>query len=243
MNDAAEASSAPPEFGWGHGVRGADEPPPPPNAARDVFGRNLPLVERYGALLVGPAVERGLLGPGERQRLWERHILNCAVVAELIPTGARVVDIGSGAGLPGIVLAIGRPDLTVTLLEPMLRRTTFLEECVEALDFGPRVGVRRGRAEDVAHEVDADVATARAVASLDRLVRWALPLLKPGGQLLAMKGEKAEDELARAGSVLDRWAVREAAVVRVGEGAVEPPTTIVRVVAGAARGRRRGRKR
>lgn len=217
--------------------------PPVPRAAVSFFGADLRLIERYCAMLVGPGVARGILGPRERDRLWERHILNCAVVAELIPTGARVVDIGSGAGLPGIVLAIVRPDLTFTLLESTLRRATFLEECVDVLDLGHRVGVRRVRAEDLADKLKADVATARAVAPLDRLVQWSLPLLRSGGQLLAMKGEKAEDELARAGSVLQRWAVREAAVLRIGEGTVEPPTTIVRVVAGPSRGRRRGRKR
>src|SRR5690606_12407162 len=114
--------------------------------AREVFGEALPVAERYAAFLADAGVERGLIGPREVDRLWERHLINCAVVAEVIPADARVVDVGSGAGLPGIVLAIVRPDLRITLLEPLLRRTNFLNECVEMLDL-PNVEVRRGRAE------------------------------------------------------------------------------------------------
>lgn len=131
--------------------------------AREVFGDALPVAERYAAFLAEAGVERGLIGPREVDRLWERHLINCAVVSEAIPQDADVVDIGSGAGLPGIVLAIVRPDLRITLLEPLLRRTTFLTECVEMLDLR-NVAVRRARAEDVTDEFSVDVATARAVA-------------------------------------------------------------------------------
>lgn len=217
--------------------------PPTPSAAYRVFGARTPLAERYARLLAGPAVTRGLLGPHEVDRIWRRHILNCAVLADLIPPSASAVDIGSGAGLPGIVLAIGRPDLEITLLDSALRRVAFLEECVEVLELGPRVRVQRARAADVASNFAADVVTARAVARLDRLAGWAMPMLRPGGQLLAVKGEKAEDELARARPILESLMVRDAAVVRVGQGIVDPPTTVVRVIAGSGPRARRGRRR
>ncbi|WP_169528857.1 MULTISPECIES: 16S rRNA (guanine(527)-N(7))-methyltransferase RsmG [Actinomadura] len=217
--------------------------------AREVFGDALPVAERYAAFLADAGVERGLIGPREADRLWERHLINCAVVSEAVPEGAHVVDIGSGAGLPGIVLAIVRPDLRITLLEPLLRRTTFLDECVEMLGLR-NVEVRRARAEDVADDYAVDVATARAVAPLERLATWALPLLRPGGELLALKGERAAVELDEAQPVLQRFGVPTAELLQVGRGMVEPPTTLVRVVAGvvgrqqrAPRRARRSRKR
>lgn len=192
--------------------------------------------------LAEAGVERGLLGPREVDRLWDRHLINCAVLAEVVPDRASVVDIGSGAGLPGIVLAIVRPDLSITLLEPLLRRTTFLTECVTMLDL-PNVTVRRGRAEEVGREFSVDVVTARAVAPLDRLARWALPLLRPGGELLALKGERAAAELKEAGPVLDGFGIRTAELLQVGHGKVDPPTTIVRVVAERAPQRAAASKR
>ncbi|OLT29872.1 16S rRNA (guanine(527)-N(7))-methyltransferase [Actinomadura sp. CNU-125] len=199
--------------------------------AREVFGDALPVAERYAAFLSDAGVERGLIGPREVDRLWERHLINCAVVSEAVPEGAHVVDIGSGAGLPGVVLAIVRPDLRITLLEPLLRRTTFLNECVEMLGLD-NVEVRRGRAEDVVDDYAVDVATARAVAPLERLATWALPLLRPGGELLALKGERAAVELDEAKPVLERFGVATTELLQVGRGRVEPPTTLVRVVAG-----------
>jgi 16S rRNA (guanine527-N7)-methyltransferase len=218
-----------------------------PVAARDLFGAALPVAERYAAMLAGAGVERGLVGPREADRLWERHLLNCAVVAEIIEPDSDVVDVGSGAGLPGIVLGIVRPDLSITLLEPLLRRVTFLSECVAELGLD-RVTVRRARAEEVAAEFSADVVTARAVAPLERLLRWGLPLLRPGGELLAMKGERAGAELEAAEPVLRSFGVRTAEISQVGHGKVEPPTTIVRVVAervqaGKRKRGERGRKR
>ncbi|WUI04549.1 16S rRNA (guanine(527)-N(7))-methyltransferase RsmG [Spirillospora sp. NBC_00431] len=204
-----------------------------------VFGDALPAAERYAAFLETAGVERGLIGPREVDRLWDRHLINCAVVAEVIAADAQVVDVGSGAGLPGIVLAIVRPDLRITLLEPLLRRTTFLNECVEMLDLR-NVEVRRGRAEDVAGDIAADVVTARAVAPLSRLVTWTLPLLRPGGELLALKGERAAAELEEAGIVLERFGVRSTELLQVGRGMVDSPTTLVRVVAG--RGEAIGRR-
>ncbi|GAA2891385.1 16S rRNA (guanine(527)-N(7))-methyltransferase RsmG [Streptosporangium fragile] len=211
-----------------------DQIPEPPEVAREVFtGEAWSRAEAFAELLAGPGVVRGLLGPREVPRIWDRHLLNCAVVAEAVPEGVRLVDIGSGAGLPGLVLAIVRPDITVTLLEPLLRRTVFLEECVESLKLG-NVEVLRGRAEEFAGRREFDVASARAVAPLDRLLKWALPLLREGGELLAMKGERAAEELADAEEQLRSSGVRTAELVSVGHGKVEPPATLIRVVAGRA---------
>jgi 16S rRNA (guanine527-N7)-methyltransferase len=180
---------------------------PTPDAAGMVFGDRLGLAESYARLLAGPGVERGLVGPREPERIWDRHLLNCAALAPLLPAGARVVDVGSGAGLPGVVLAIRRPDLYVDLVESLRRRTDFLTEVVGALGLSERVRVVRGRVEDpevVKTVGDADWVTARAVAPLDRLVGWCLPLLRPGGSLLALKGERAADELAEHAAAVRR---------------------------------------
>src|SRR5690606_3950279 len=206
---------------------GADRRVAPPESAVALFGDSLPVANRFADLLAGAGVERGLIGPREVPRLWERHILNCAVVEEIIPTGAKVVDIGSGAGLPGIAVGILRPDLEVTLLEPLLRRTVFLREAVELLEL-PNVRVVRGRAEEQ-KALRADVVTARAVAPLGRLAGWALPLLHKGGALLALKGEQAESELEAARADLSKLRASVADVIRVGEGKVDPATTVVRV--------------
>ena len=196
------------------------------------FGDSLPKAQRYVELLATDGVTRGLIGPRETARLWDRHLLNCALVAELVPDQGEVVDIGSGAGLPGVVLAMLRPRLQVVLLEPLLRRSVFLEECVNALDL-PNATVLRARAEEkAASGISADVATARAVAPLDRLVGWAAGLLRPGGQLLAIKGQSAAAELEAAGPVLSALGVRSAEVLRAGHGRVVSATTIVRVVMG-----------
>lgn len=213
---------------------GAEGKVAPPEQAQDLFGDALPLMGRYADLLADAGVERGLIGPREVPRLWQRHLMNCAVVEELLPEGAEVVDIGSGAGLPGVVLGIMRPDLSVTLLEPLLRRTVFLRECIEHLGL-PNVQVRRGRAEDVRSEVSADIVTARAVAPLTRLAAWSLPLLRKGGSLLALKGEQAESELEEARGDLSAQRPCVADVIRVGRGKVEPATTVVRVTVTAER--------
>lgn len=196
-------------------------PPVPDRAGSFVFGDLLPLALRYERWLAGAGIERGLLGPREVDRLWERHLLNSAVVAPLLDAGARVVDVGSGAGLPGIPLALARPDCSVVLLEPLARRAAFLTEVVEDLGLGPRVSVVRARAEEHARTTPAyDVAVARAVAPLDRLAGWCLPLLRPGGRLLALKGERAADEVAAAPAL-------GASIERVGDGVVDPPATVV----------------
>ena len=203
-----------------------------PAEAASVFGDALDKARRYAELLATDGVTRGLIGPRETDRLWGRHLLNCAVVTELLPEYGRMVDIGSGAGLPGVVLAMLRPSLEVTLLEPLLRRAVFLEECVAELGLA-NATVLRARAEDkVAAQLRADIATARAVAPLDRLAGWAAGLLRPGGQLLAIKGQSADEELAAARTVLSRLGARSAEVLRAGDGRVVPTTTVVRVVMG-----------
>jgi len=211
-----------------------DAAPEAPEAASQVFGDRLDIAQRYATLLAGAGVERGLIGPREVDRLWDRHILNSAAIGELVAPGASVVDIGSGAGLPGIPLAIARPDLAVTLVEPMLRRTEFLVEAVNEL--GLAVAVLRGRAEDpaVRDAVDeSDVVTSRAVADLVKLTRWSLPLLRQGGRMLALKGERAEAELAEHGAAIARLGTTEVQVVRCGASYLDPPTTVVVAVRGA----------
>jgi 16S rRNA (guanine(527)-N(7))-methyltransferase RsmG len=261
-----------------------------------VFGANLPVAEEYVRLLAGAGVVQGFLGPREVPRLWSRHILNCAAVAELVPhsagshagvphsAGSRsagphvgvrhsagshsagshsagshsagshsavpdsatpdsatpdsatahpvtLVDLGSGAGLPGVVLALLLPDVEVTLLERMERRAAFLEECVRVLGLR-NAQVRCGRAEDLAGKVAADVVTARAVAPMDRLAGLALGLVRPGGLVLAIKGDGAEGEVARAGPVLRRLGARDVTVLRTGGGKVDRAATVVRMIAG-----------
>ena len=207
------------------------EVPPPPAEAADVFGASLPLAERYVRMLAGAGVTRGLLGPREVPRLWTRHVLNSAAVADLVPHPATLIDLGSGAGLPGIVLALLLPDVQVTLLERMERRTIFLEECIQELGL-PNAQVCRATAEEVAGKLDADVVTARAVAPLDRLAGLAAGLVRRGGLILAVKGAAAEEEVARARPVLRRLGMRDVAVVRAGDGKVDRAATVVRMVAG-----------
>lgn len=202
--------------------------PPPPPAAERFFGEWTDAAGQYVELLAGPGVERGLIGPREIHRLWERHVLNSAVAIELLTDGELVVDIGSGAGLPGIPMAIARPDLRVILVEPMLRRTDFLEMVVR--DIGLRVEVVRGRADDavVREHVDgADAVVSRAVASLEKLARWSLPLVRSGGRMLALKGERAEVELEESRPALRRLGAEGMRVVRCGAGYVDPLTTVV----------------
>jgi 16S rRNA (guanine527-N7)-methyltransferase len=190
-------------------------------------------LERYHDLLAGPGVERGLIGPRETARLWERHLLNCAGVSDLVEDGQVVVDLGSGAGLPGLVLAIQRPEVQVVLVEPLLRRATFLTEAVEQLGLKNTV-VRRSRAEDLHGSLLVDAVTARAVAPVDRLAGWALPLLHPGGRLLALKGERAEEELQTAQVALRRLNARSSSVVEVGSADLGTQGRVVVVEAGTA---------
>lgn len=194
--------------------------------AAGVFGEALPLAARYAELLSGPGVERGLLGPAEAEKVWERHLLNCAAITRLIPAKSAVVDLGSGAGLPGIVLAILLPGATVSLLEPMARRVAFLEECVDDLGL-QNAQVVRGRAEDLAGHLVADVVASRAVAPLDKLAVMSVGLLRPGGKVVAIKGTSAEAELAKARPVLARMGIVDARVTDVGSGDGGANATVV----------------
>lgn len=223
---------------------GGTPAPAPPEAAADVFSDRLGTARRYAELLAGPGVERGLLGPREVDRLWDRHILNSAALGELLDVDERVADIGSGAGLPGIPLAIARPDLQVVLVEPLLRRSEFLREAVEELALG-NVAVVRGRAEDRAVRDEfreRDAVVSRAVASLDKISRWSLPLLRMNGRMLAMKGERAQAEVEEHRRVMIGLGANDVRVVRCGVNYLTPPATVVMALRGepkTARDRRR----
>jgi 16S rRNA (guanine527-N7)-methyltransferase len=203
----------------------------PPQAAT-VFGDALPAAERFVAHLADTGISWGLVGPREVPRLWDRHVLNCAVLTDLMAADARVIDIGSGAGLPGLTIALRRPDLGVVLVEPLLRRARWLELVVADLGL-PNVTVRRARAEELHGREHGDYVTARAVASLDRLARWGLPLLSPHGELLALKGQSAADEVSRTARAVAAAGGVGTDVVAVGDGLVDPPVTVVRVRVGA----------
>ncbi|MEE1621503.1 16S rRNA (guanine(527)-N(7))-methyltransferase RsmG [Zafaria sp. Z1313] len=203
------------------------------DAAQAVFGDRLALAERYVGHLATSGMERGLLGPREVPRLWGRHVLNCAVVSSLIPRDAAVADVGSGAGLPGLTFAIARPDLAITLIEPLERRCIWLGEVVEDLGLD-NVRILRGRAEQVVDEVDADVATARAVSALSNLAGLTIPLLHGSGQVLAIKGRSAAEEVEKAAKVIKRLGGRGTEVLTVGGDVLEESTTVVRIRVGSA---------
>lgn len=191
----------------------------------DVFGDRLPLAERYHASLADVASARGFIGPREVPRLWDRHILNCAVIEKLMPENATLIDVGSGAGLPGIALAIARPDLQVTLVEALLKRSKYLNEVVEELGLD-NVTVVRGRAEEghIKRAVQgADIVTSRAVAPLGKLAQWSLPLVNKGGEMIAMKGDSVGEELERDEALIAKAGGGNAEVLEV-EG-----TTVIRV--------------
>ena len=199
-----------------------------PGVAATLFGSRLDRAQRYAEILAGAGVERGLLGPREVDRLWDRHILNSAAIAELLETGERVADIGSGAGLPGIPLALARPDLRVTLIEPLLRRSEFLREVVD--DLGLDMTIVRGRAEDpsVRQQVgEMDAVVSRAVASLDKLTEWSMPLLRLDGRMAAIKGERAEQEIREHRRVMASLGAVDVRVMRCGADYLDPPATAV----------------
>ncbi len=198
-------------------------------AAERLFGDRQDLAERYVAHLASSGIVRGLIGPREVPRLWSRHVLNCAVVEELIPRDARVADVGSGAGLPGLCLALARPDLRITLIEPLERRVQWLDEVVSDLGLA-NVRVLRSRAEQAKDEVgEVDVVTARAVSALVGLLDITLPLLRGTGELLALKGRSAGDEIEKAQKKLARHGARSTEIVVAGEDLLAEPTTVVRV--------------
>ncbi|WP_375001284.1 16S rRNA (guanine(527)-N(7))-methyltransferase RsmG [Aeromicrobium sp. CTD01-1L150] len=193
-------------------------------SAVEAFGDRLGAVQQFADLLAGDGVERGLIGPREVPRLWDRHLTNCGVVLPRVPHAATVADVGTGAGLPGLVWAIGRPDLQVTLIEPLLRRTSFLQEVIDTLELA-NVTVLRARAEDVQETYQ--VVTARAVAPMAKLARWCMPLVEPGGVLLALKGKSAHEEVDAARRSLGRLGAKDVRVRTYGD--LEIPTTVVEV--------------
>jgi 16S rRNA (guanine527-N7)-methyltransferase len=197
-----------------------------PFQPREVYGAQFPLVNRYVDILASTGVDWGLIGPREAERLWDRHILNSAALSGLIPADSTVADVGSGAGLPGIPLALLRPDLQMALIEPLLRRSTFLTQTVETLGIADRVRVVRSRAED--HQQSYDVVVARALAPLDRLIGWCNPLRAVGGVILALKGSSAGDEVAAAARQL-QTAELKAEVLTIRAHPDAEPSTVVRL--------------
>ena len=200
--------------------------PVPPTGAVVLFGDRMPLAVRFVEILTDTGVSHGLVGPREVPRLWDRHVLNCAVVEDSFPTGAEIIDVGSGAGLPGIALALVRSDLTVRLIEPMLRRTSWLDEVVRDLGL-KNVTVHRGRAEEFAGSMRAPWVTARAVARLGKLARWCSPLLSPGGTLVALKGRSVDQELEEDRAELAQLGVRSVTITEHGQGIVSEPVRTV----------------
>ena len=197
---------------------------------REIYSTEFPLINRYVDILASTGVEWGLIGPREAERLWDRHILNSTALSGLIAANSTVVDVGSGAGLPGIPLALVRPDLQMTLIEPLLRRSTFLAETVETLEIVDRVKVVRSRAED--HHQSYDVVVARALAPLDRLIGWCNPLRADEGVILALKGKSAAEEVEAARRQLQA-ARLDAEVLSVRAHADGQPATVVRNSASA----------
>lgn len=202
-------------------------------ASEAVFGSRLEVARGFVQHLATSGIERGLLGPREIPRLWGRHVLNCAVVARLMEQGSSVVDVGSGAGLPGIAIAIARPDLTLHLVEPLERRVTWLNEVVDELGLD-NVAVHRARAEQMIGEVSGRYVTARAVSAMSTLAGWTLPLTTADGEVLAIKGRSAAEEIEKARKVIRKLGGDTAEIITVGADILAEPTTVVRIA------RRRG---
>lgn len=196
--------------------------------AREVFGDRFPVAERYAAFLADAGVERGLLGPREVTRLWDRHLLNCAVLTDLVPDGATVADIGSGAGLPGLAMAVRRPDLRVTLVESLQRRAEFLREAATLLEL-PLVDVAHDRAEALHGRRHFQIVTSRAVAPLARLAAWSLPLVDAPGSVLAIKGHRVGDEIVAARPTVQRLGGSEPEILHIGGDVLPVPSTVLRI--------------
>ncbi len=198
-------------------------------AAEKIFGERLDLAKRYVEHLATSGTERGLIGPREIPRLWSRHVLNCAVIESAIAMDSHVADVGSGAGLPGLCLAIARPDLELTLIEPLERRVIWLQEVVDDLGL-ENVTIMRTRAELAVGMVDADVVTARAVSALSNLAGLTIPLLNGHGEVVAIKGRSAAEEIEKAKKIIRKLGGVETSVVVCGQELLEEPTTVVRII-------------
>jgi 16S rRNA (guanine527-N7)-methyltransferase len=199
---------------------------PEPAVAASVFPVGLDKVREFTRMLAAHGEERGLIGPREAERIWSRHVLNSGVLAEVLVAG-HVIDVGSGGGLPGLVVAIARPDVHVTLVEPMERRTAWLEEQVRDLDL-ENVTVCRARAQEAPLAEAGDQVTARAVSALRTLIPLVAPLAKPGGELVLMKGANAAREIDEAAKQIKAFGLSDVRVVTLGEGMLEQPTWVVR---------------
>ena len=202
------------------------------DAVEVVFGEQTDLAERFVEHLVTTGIEWGLLGPREITKMWDRHVLNCAVVHELIPKGALVADVGSGAGLPGIALAIARPDVQFILIEPLERRVDWLDMVIDDLGLA-NVDVLRARSEQIVETVDVDIVTARAVSAMKSLIPMTVPLLHGSGELLAIKGQSAANEIEKADKVLRKFKTQHSEVLTVGDELLEVPTTVARLTYGS----------
>ncbi len=200
-------------------------------AAEKIFGDRLDLAKRYVDHLATSGIERGLLGPREVPRLWSRHVLNCAVIESVMEKDAEVADVGSGAGLPGLCLAIARPDLNLTLIEPLERRCIWLSEVIDDLGL-TNVTVMRGRAEQMVDVVNARYVTARAVSALTNLAGLTIPLLHGEGELIAIKGRSAAEEIDKASKAIRKLGGKKTEVLVIGEGLLNEPTTVVRIKVG-----------
>lgn len=196
-----------------------------PDSAQRIFGPSIDKARAYAQALANDSDELGLLGPRELDKLWSRHILNSAVVSELIRSGERVADVGSGAGLPGIPMAIAKPDAKFVLIEPMERRSSWLQKIVAELELN-NVEVIRARAEEVQLS-DFDVVTARAVAALEKLLKLCVPLLHPGGRLIALKGSKAVEEIEDAKRLQKKLKIASFKLLICGEEFLSEPTSVV----------------
>ncbi|MDO5033824.1 MAG: 16S rRNA (guanine(527)-N(7))-methyltransferase RsmG [Actinomycetaceae bacterium] len=201
----------------------------PTEAVRDLFGAHFANMEHFARMLVDEGELRGLIGPRELPRIWSRHIVNSAAVLEFIPNGVQVLDVGSGAGFPGLVIAIARPDLDVHLVEPMARRCEWLADVVDEIGLD-NVTIHNVRAEELHHVGQADVVTSRAVANLKQLTKWTMPLVLPGGKMVALKGRKAREEVNAARNLFKKFGVARAKVHEVPSVMEDESTHVVEML-------------